>query len=93
VQSGQIYRENSMKLPKIFATALLGGGLLAVTATAASSAIVCSRNTCWHSHDRYRYPPEAGIVVHRDNWRGGPGIVFREHEGRGYWRGDDWVAW
>jgi hypothetical protein len=82
-----------MKLATVFATTLVGGGLLAVTATTASAAIVCAGNTCWHTHDRYHYPREAGIIVHRDNWKAGPGIAFREHEGRGYWRGDDWVQW
>ena len=26
-----------------------------------------------------------------DDWRLGPGITFREHEGRGYWRGETWT--
>ena len=41
------------------------------------------------------YPPEAKVIIHDDNWRWGPSerFVFREHEGRGYWRGDRWVTW
>jgi hypothetical protein len=82
-----------MKVATVFASALLGGGLLAASASMASAAVVCSGNTCWHAHSRYHYPPGAGVVVHRDNWRGGPGITFREHEGRGYWHGENWVEW
>jgi hypothetical protein len=53
------------------------------------------RNTCWHTHEAYEFPHEAGVVVHEDNWRWGPHekFVFREHEGRGYWRGSKWAAW
>ena len=41
------------------------------------------------------YPRNARIVVHDDNWRWGPRehYTFREHEGRGYWRGGRWVGW
>jgi hypothetical protein len=82
-----------MKLPKLFSTALLGVGLLAATSMAASAAIVCSGNVCWHTHERYEYPPDAKVTIHEDNWRWGPEekYTFREHEGRGYWRGDTWV--
>ena len=39
--------------------------------------------------------PEARVIVHPDSWRWGPSERFswREHEGRGYWRSDDWVEW
>jgi len=37
------------------------------------------------------YPPNARITIHEDNWKAGPSIRFREHEGRGYWRGDRWT--
>jgi hypothetical protein len=82
-----------MKLPKLFSTALLGVGLLAGTSMAASADIVCSGNVCWHTHERYEYPPDAKVTIHEDNWRWGPEekYTFREHEGRGYWRGDTWV--
>jgi hypothetical protein len=30
-------------------------------------------------------------VIHEDDWRAGPGITFREHEGRGYWKGESWT--
>jgi hypothetical protein len=68
-----------------------GGG----RAEIASAAIVCSGNVCWHTHERYTYPPESKVIIHDDNWRWGPGekYTFREHEGRGYWKGDTWTEW
>ena len=76
-------------------TALAGSALLALGTTSASAAIVCSRDVCWHTHEAYSYPADAGVVVHEDNWRWGPSekFSFREHEGRGYWRGDKWTVW
>jgi hypothetical protein len=68
-----------------------GAAILASSAITASAAVVCSGNTCWHTHERYTYPPSAGVVIHEDDWRAGPGITFREHEGRGYWRGETWT--
>ena len=82
-----------MTLGRTLLGAALGTGLLAITSAGASAAIVCSGNVCWHAHERYAYPSGAGVVVHEDTWRAGPGITFREHEGRGYWRGDTWRAW
>lgn len=70
---------------------VLGGIALAVCAVPASAAIVCSGNVCWHTHERYVYPPEAKVVVHEDDWKWGPEVKIREHEGRGYWRGDAWI--
>jgi hypothetical protein len=59
-----------------------------------SAAIVCQGHTCWHVHEAYDFPHEAGVVVHEDNWHWGPRerYSFREHEGRGYWRGGRWVV-
>ena len=64
---------------------------LAFSALSASAAIVCSGNVCWHVTERFSYPPSAGVVVHEDDWKAGPGITFREHTGRGYWKGDTWT--
>jgi len=49
---------------------------------------------CWHTHE-HTYPPDAKVTVHEDNWRWGPNeqYRFREHEGRGYLRGDHWTEW
>jgi hypothetical protein len=73
--------------------AALGAGVLAASMASASAAVVCTGSVCWHTHERYEYPPAARVIIHEDDWRPGPGIVFREHEGRGYWSGERWVEW
>ena len=82
-------------LIKTVAGAAIGAGLLAASAVNASAAIVCSGNVCWHTHETYDYPPEARVTVHEDDWKWGPQerYTFREHEGRGYWRGNAWTSW
>ncbi len=75
------------------ARANLGCGVLVFTVVTASASIVCSGNVCWHVTERYDYPPSAGVVVHEDSWKVGPGISFREHDGRGYWKGETWTTW
>jgi len=85
-----------MKLPtKAVAGAAIGVGLLMASSLSASAAIACNADVCWHTHEVYRYPPNAGVIVHGDNWKWGPNehYVFHEHEGRGYWRGDRWERW
>ena len=53
------------------------------------------RPCCWHTATVYEYPPEAGVVVHPDDWRWGSTEKYswREHEGGGDWRGDRWMEW
>ena len=71
----------------------LAAGLAA--APAANAAIVCNREgVCWHVARPYAYPRAYGIVVHPNRWTWGPGghYVWREHEGRGYWRNGVWVT-
>ena len=82
-------------LRKIAFGALTGAGVLALSAVSASAAVVCSGNVCWHTHETYTYPPEAGVIVHPNDWRWGPSehFTWREHEGRGYWRGERWNEW
>jgi hypothetical protein len=83
-----------MKLRKtLLAAAVVGAGALALSSLSASAAILCTGDVCWHSHDTYTYPPEAHVIVHEDSWKAGPHIRFREHEGRGYWRGETWTSW
>lgn len=76
----------------IFGTAM-SAGIVALSTLGASAAVVCTGNVCWHTQERYEYPPTAGVVIHDDTWRAGPSITFREHEGRGYWSGDRWTEW
>jgi hypothetical protein len=78
----------------LFGAAILAGAA-AFSAGSASAAVVCSGNVCWHSHEAYEYPSDARVIVHPDDWRWGPSERFswREHEGRGYWRGERWIGW
>ena len=84
-----------MRLITALASATIGAALLAGSAVSASAAIACTGNVCWHAQETYTYPPESKVIVHEDNWRWGPNehFTFREHEGRGYWRGDSWTEW
>jgi hypothetical protein len=50
-----------------------------------------SGDVCWHTKETLTDPPESRVIVREDSWKPGPTIKFREHEGRGYWRGDSWV--
>lgn len=80
---------------KLAAAALLGLGTLAISATSASAYIACNREgECWHVHKRYAFRPELGVVIHPDGWRwhDGDHFVWREHEGRGYWRNGVWIS-
>ena len=80
---------------KLIACTGAAAAFLVASVVSASAAIVCSGNVCWHTHENYSYPPEARIIVHQDDWKWGPSekFSFREHEGRGYWRGDSWTSW
>jgi hypothetical protein len=82
-------------LSKTLLGAAAGAGLLALSPLSAQAAIVCEGNVCWHTHSVYEYPHESGVIIHSDDWRWGPGERFswREHEGRGYWRGERWIEW
>ncbi len=78
---------------KLSLLGLLGAIPLSFAANTASAAIACNADgDCWHTHEEYVYPPTAHIIIHPDTWHWGPSehYVWREHEGRGYWRGHDW---
>jgi len=81
-------------LSKIAAATLFGLATLTLVATTASAAIVCNaEGYCWHVRRHFHYLPAWGLVVHPNSWRWGPNerYVWREHRGRGYWRGRVWV--
>lgn len=78
---------------KVVLAVAAGTGALVLTSFAASAGIVCSENVCWHTQEQYSYPPDARVVIHDDSWRAEPHIIFHEHEGRGYWRGEKWMTW
>ncbi len=84
-----------MKVNKRLLVSAIGAGFFALSVVSASASIVCSGNVCWHTTERYAYPPESRVVIHEDTWKppGDARITFREHAGRGYWREDKWVEW
>jgi hypothetical protein len=85
--------EMMMKL--VTTAALVGAGMLALTATTASAEIVCNgEGDCWHVKQRYTYEPGFNVHVHPDSWKwgGNDHYRWREHEGRGYWRSGVWVG-
>jgi hypothetical protein len=75
---------------------LIGGTALVAASTAASAAIVCRGNVCWHVNEVREFPPEAGVIVHEDDWRWRPEerYEWREPEGHshGYWRDGAWIT-
>jgi hypothetical protein len=73
--------------------AAAGAAILALSSVSASAAIACSGDVCWHVKESYKYPAESKVIVHDDSWKWGPSEHFswREHDGRGYWRGGAWV--
>jgi hypothetical protein len=79
---------------KLVALPVATVALLGFSSLSASARIVCSADgDCWHIHEDYAYPPAAGIIIHPDDWRWKEGEhhVWREHPGRGYWKGGDWA--
>jgi hypothetical protein len=81
----------STKLALIPAAAL---ALVSLSSLSASARIVCNEDgACWHVHEDYAYPPAAGVIIHPDDWRwrDGEHYAWREHAGRGYWRGGAWA--
>jgi hypothetical protein len=82
-------------LGKIALGVALGAGVLAVSTASTLAAIACSGSVCWHTSERYEYPAEARVIIHPDGWRwrAHEHYMWREHEGRGYWRGRDWREW
>jgi hypothetical protein len=33
------------------------------------------------------------VTVHPDDWAPDEHYVWREHDGQGYWHGDEWREW
>lgn len=83
---------------KKLGTAVLAiAGILALTSTGATAAVVCNdEGDCWRVKEKYEYRPEFRLRIYDDNW------VWPDHEkhkyrwresrdGRGYWRQGVWV--
>src|SRR4029078_12461074 len=75
--------------------ATVGVTALACSTFSGSAYIGCSGKVCWHVKDRHEYPAQARVVVHEDDWKWKRREKYRwrEHEGRGYWRGSRWETW
>jgi hypothetical protein len=68
--------------------------LLSFSSVSASARIVCNADgDCWHIHEDYTYPPAAGVIIHPDDWqwKEGERHAWREHPGKGYWKGGAWA--
>lgn len=80
---------------KFLSAAVLSAAAIVLTTESASAWVACNREgECWHTHDRYAYRGEWGVVIHPDGWRWRDRDHFRwrEHEGRGYWRNGIWIT-
>jgi hypothetical protein len=73
--------------------ALATTGIVAMTC-GASARVVCNADgDCWHNQTVDVFLPALGLTVHEDNnwkWAEGEKHHWREHEGKGYWKGNDW---
>lgn len=83
-----------MKFRTLALGAIVGAAAVAAMAVPASAYVACnSRGDCWHTSERYDYRPGWHIRIHDDDWKlRGHHYRWREHEGRGYWRGGVWVT-
>lgn len=80
-------------LSKVMFAALTSAGALALMSGSASARIVCNdEGECWHVQHDYVYSPGLHLSIHPDNWRWKEGehYTWREHEGKGYWKGHEW---
>jgi hypothetical protein len=84
-------------MKRYLVSGLLGAiGVLALTATGASAAVVCNdEGDCWKTKERYTYPPEVNLNIYDDDWTWGDRPNYRWRDagpGRGYWRGGVWIG-
>jgi hypothetical protein len=73
-------------------TTFVGVSAVAMT-TSASARVVCNEDgDCWHTRSDNVFPPALGLTVHDHNWKWKEGEKhsWREHEGKGYWKGGSW---
>jgi len=83
------------KISSIAVAALMGASAVAFISTGASASIVCnSDGDCWHTKTDYTYAPSFGLNVHQNDWKWKEGEkhAWREHDGKGYWKGDAWTG-
>ena len=70
-------------------------GVLALTATNASAAVVCNdEGDCWRVKEKHTYPPDVRLQIYDDDWKW-TGDKYRWRDpgaGRGYYRGGVWIG-
>ena len=68
---------------------------LALSASAASAAVICNdEGDCWRVKERRDYKPELKLRVYDDDWKWGEGDKYRWREPgarHGYWREGVWI--
>ena len=74
---------------------LAGVTALALTAGAASAAVICNdEGDCWRVKEQRDYEPSLRLRVMPDDWKWREGESYRWREpghGHGYWRRGVWV--
>jgi len=89
-------KEFNMKtFSAIALAAVMGVSAVTLASTNASAAIVCNQDgDCWHTQAEYAYQPSFGLSVHQNDWKWKEGEkhAWREHEGKGYWKGSNWTS-
>lgn len=79
----------------IAVAALMGVASVNLISTNASAAVVCNEDgDCWHTQTDETYAPSLGLSVHQNDWKwkDGERHAWREHEGKGYWKGGSWTG-
>ena len=80
----------------IAAAALVGAVTLASQAQAQGPLVACSpSHECWHTHNRWAYPPSSGITIHTEHWvraQGWPVAWRTDRYERGYYRSGVWIS-
>ena len=74
---------------------LVAAATLALTANAASAAVVCNDDgDCWRVKKRVEYKPELRLRIYEDDWKWKEGEKYRWRDagkGHGHWRNGVWI--
>jgi hypothetical protein len=74
---------------------LVTSGILALTASTASAAVVCNEEgDCWKVAGEPRYEPSLKLRIQGDDWKWKEGEKYRWREpgrGNGYYRNGAWI--
>jgi len=74
---------------------LIGAGAFALTASAASAAVVCNdEGDCWRIKEQRNYEPSLKLRIMPDDWKWKEGEKYRWREpgkGHGHYRNGVWI--